>query len=135
MKNSSVKKSRVSALLVILSVCVVMTSCKFGKAISDLDDACPIVLVDGITVMGAESCDGGKAVEIRVSINTGIYDVPPSGSSEWRDVVSTVTTLMYNNPECANLLNTVKGEKKGYIIRISNHYGNVLHTSTSLIWP
>lgn len=117
--------------MTMLTALLILTSCELGNAINAVDDACPIVLTEGITLTKAESGDSGKSVKLYISINTTFLEVPYSNDKEgWSEVGSTLVGLLNLNTDCMELLSVARKENKNVNIVISSTYGSTLHTYT-----
>lgn len=123
---------RVTGLLLVLAITACLTSCKLGRAVNELNDACPITLDEGIIVTGADADKRG--VTISVKINTDYLDyVPSSTSPEWKSAVTSLKSLMNTNPYCAEVLKQAKDQR--CTVKIYSFDGSLLHDSSTLTIP
>lgn len=112
-----------------MAITACLTSCKLGRAVNELNDACPITLDEGIIVTGADADKGG--VTISVKINTDYLDyVPSSTSPEWNSAVNSLKDLMNTNPYCAEVLKQAKGQR--CTIKIYSFEGTLLFDSSTI---
>lgn len=121
--------SKMALCAVMLCVLTIATSCKFGRAINDVKDNCPITLDDGITITNVESVQDGKGVKISVVINADKDEVPDANSSLWNEVISELRSLMYQNPACSELLNVAAKDNKFVSFTIYSPSHQILYPS------
>ena len=112
---------------IMLSVLTMATSCKFGRAINDVKDQCPIVLDDGVTITNVESTDKtGVKISIRLDITED--DAPYSNAPIWSDIKAELRSLMEQHPTCAELLRVANKDNKSVSFYIYDNHGKLLHS-------
>lgn len=114
-------------LYTLLLLCAISTlaSCSFGNAINDFNDECPITLTTGITAVSAESSQKGKQLEIKISVNTSIWDVPESYDPlEWSSLKSTLLSMLRENEHGKKLLKEAKDKTVNVIV--TNQNGTII---------
>lgn len=124
---------RGSLIIAMLAILLILPSCKFGKAINKVNDGCPVLLMEGVFLKGAESVNDGKSVQLTISINTMMHDVEGMNDEDWSEVMSVIKGLLNNNPACQELFTVAREDNKFITYKIISENGTYLYTYPSVV--